>query len=63
MFVKRLTFSVYMPGQIVAKKGQQCYNLYMFIEGKVEAMETLPEKVRRKGVDQYFTSEDSGDDN
>ena len=42
-FVKRLTFAVYMPGQVIAKQGQQVFSLLMFIEGKVVASNTQPE--------------------
>ena len=57
MFVKQLTFAVYMPGQVIAREGQQVFSLLMFIEGKVVASNALPE-VKRRGA----SSDDGGDD-
>ena len=57
MFVKQLTFAVYMPGQVIAREGQQVFSLLMFIEGKVVASNTLP-KVKRRGA----SSDNEGED-
>lgn len=42
MFVQRLSFDVYKPGDIVGKAGTPCSKLTMFIDGEVEAVTTLP---------------------
>ena len=41
MFVQRLSFDVYKPGDVVAKTGQPCTMLVMFIDGEVEAHNRL----------------------
>ena len=37
MFVQRLSFDVYKPGDIVGRTGQPCAKLVMFIDGEIEA--------------------------
>ena len=61
MLVNRLTFAVYMKGQVIRKTNEPCISLLMFIEGKVEAVSSLPEKthkVRRHGKIDCFSSSD-----
>ena len=42
MFVQRLSFDVYKPGDVVAKTNQACQKLIMFIDGEVSAVSSLP---------------------
>ena len=42
MFVQRLSFDVYKPGDVVAKAGTPCNKLIMFIDGEVNAVNKLP---------------------
>lgn len=42
MFVQRLSFDVYKPGDVVAKAGTPCNKFIMFIDGEVDAMSKLP---------------------
>ena len=42
MFIQRLSFNVFKPGETVAKAGQPCTSMIMFIDGEVEALEKLP---------------------
>ena len=43
MFMQRLSFDVYKPGDVVAKTGQVCQKLIMFIDGEVTAVSALPQ--------------------
>ena len=42
MFVQRLSFDVWKPNDVVAKLGQVCNQLIMFIDGEVTAVDRLP---------------------
>ena len=42
MFVQRLSFQLYKPEEIVAKQGQSCTDMIMFIDGQVDALQVLP---------------------
>ena len=44
MFVQRLSFDVYKPGDVVAQEGQVCAKLIMFIDGEIEAVKKLQPK-------------------
>lgn len=41
MFVQRLSFDVYKPGEVVRKAGQLCQQIIMFIDGEVDAVDSL----------------------
>ena len=43
MFVARLSFALYKPGEIVAKAGEACTSMTMFIDGEVDALLTMPD--------------------
>ena len=43
MFVQRLSFDVYKPGDVVCKVGQPCAKFIMFIDGEVNAVSRLPD--------------------
>ena len=38
-FVKRLSFALYKPGELLAIKGEVCKSMVMIIDGEVDAME------------------------
>ena len=43
MFVARLSFALYKPGEIVAKAGEPCTAMTMFIDGEVDALHIMPD--------------------
>ena len=43
MFVARLSFALYKPGEIVAKAGEPCTSMIMFIDGEVDALHIMPD--------------------
>lgn len=43
MFVARLSFALYKPGEIVAKAGDPCTSMIMFIDGEVDALHIMPD--------------------
>ena len=45
MFVQRLSFDVFKPGDVIAKVGTPCNKLIMFIDGEVNCMTRLPQRV------------------
>ena len=45
MFVQRLSFDVFKPGDVIAKAGLQCEKLIMFIDGEVNCLTRLPQRV------------------
>lgn len=41
-FVRRLSFALYKPGEVVAKKGDKCTSMLMVIDGDIEARSKPP---------------------
>ena len=46
-FVKRLSFALYKPGELLAIKGEVCQSMIMIIDGEVDAMELDMPGLRR----------------
>ena len=57
MFVARLSFALYKQGEVVARTGQPCTNLIMFIDGQVDALSVLPPDASKMGYVERLTSE------
>ena len=57
MFVARLSFALYKQGEVVAKTGQPCTNLIMFIDGTIDALSVLPPDASKLGFVERLASE------
>lgn len=66
-FVRRLSFSLYKPGESLVHKGEDCTGMIIFIDGEVEARtKTLKSSLRRQSSTelmlemQYMSEGDRG---